>query len=160
MMGQFQLRPMREQDIDDVATIEAASFSDAWPASAFRQMLLQPHVRMQVADGECVSAPGTTSVAVVGYCVLMLMADEGEIANIAVTPAMRGRGLAGRLLDEALDAAVSAGALAVFLEVRESNAAARRLYESRGFQQVGRRRGYYNDPREDALLLRRVRVVA
>ena len=149
MTDDFHIRPMTVDDIPQVAAIEAVSFSDAWPASAFVQLLPQSHVLMRVAE-----VPGR---AVIGYCVLLLAADEGEIANVATAPASRGLGVAGRLLDSVLEAAGQAGADAIFLEVRESNAAARRLYASRGFHPVGRRRGYYDRPPEDALLLRRGR---
>ena len=143
------IRPMTVADVPAVAAIEAIAFSDAWPAPAFAQLLPQPHVVMRVAAGP--------SSAVVGYAVLLLAADEGEIANIATDPSVRGQGIGGRLLDDILEAAEQAGATAIFLEVRESNTPARRLYASRGFQPVGRRRGYYDRPPEDALLLRRVR---
>jgi len=147
MSGVVGVRPMTPDDVAAVAAIEAVSFSDPWPASAFAQLLPQPHVRMHIARGD--------GEGVLGYCVLLLAADEGEIANIATAPQVRGQGIAGRLLDHALEVAMTDGAAAVFLEVRESNTAARQLYASRGFLPVGRRRGYYEQPREDALLLRR-----
>lgn len=140
---------MQEADVPAVAAIEAASFADAWPASAFRDLLRQDFARLRVAV-----APGG---AVVGYCILTRAADEGEIANICAAPAVRGTGVGGRLLDDALGAADAEGTEALYLEVRISNAAARALYESRGFALVGRRRGYYQHPTEDALVLRRTR---
>lgn len=151
MSEPVRIRPLTAQDVAPVAAIEAASFSDPWPETAFSQLLPQAHVRMHVA----VEASDAASAdMVVGYCVLLLAADEGEIANIATAPRARGQGVAGRLLDHALATAMANGAQAVFLEVRESNVPARRLYASRQFVPVGRRRGYYTQPREDALLLR------
>jgi ribosomal-protein-alanine N-acetyltransferase len=80
---------------------------------------------------------------------------EAEILNLAVAPAWRGRGMGRRLMETALEEAISAGVRRVFLEVRESNAGARRFYLRLGFAEAGRRRGYYQHPAEDALLLSR-----
>ena len=140
------LRPVTPSDVADIAAIEARAFSDPWPASAFLDLLDRPHARLVAAyDGK-----GTLC----GYCVLLHVLDEGEIANIAVAPERRRRGIAARLLDDALEAARALGLAALFLEVRMSNDAARNLYESRGFEPVGRRRAYYREPLEDALVLR------
>lgn len=148
-MTSVRVRDMVVDDVRALAEIEALSFSDAWPASAFRDMLSRDFARLRVAvmaDGE-----------IVGYCVLTRAADEGEIANICTAPSVRGTGVGALLLDDALAAADSADTQAVYLEVRVSNAPARGLYESRGFCLVGRRRGYYQHPTEDALVLRRPR---
>lgn len=140
---------MTQADVESVASIEAQAFSDPWPANAFAMLLRRSHARLQLA----VNAEGH----IVGYCVLLIALDEREIANICVAPDARGQGIAGLLLDEALSSADDTLAFAVFLEVRESNTPARRLYASRGFRMVGRRRGYYQHPDEDALVLRRDR---
>lgn len=143
----ISLRPATIADVQAMAAIELAAFSDPWPASSFAEMLPMAHARMTVAtDGDG---------KLVGYCILLSAADEGEIANIAVRPSDRRRGVGALLLDDALDAAVRLGVTQLFLEVRTSNSAARALYASRGFQQVGRRIAYYRDPLEDALVLRR-----
>jgi ribosomal-protein-alanine N-acetyltransferase len=81
--------------------------------------------------------------------------DEGELANLAVAASDRGQGVGAALLDAMLDDASARGTLQVYLEVRESNAAARRLYASKGFEEIGRRKQYYRSPTEDALILRR-----
>jgi ribosomal-protein-alanine N-acetyltransferase len=143
------IRAMQEGDLLAVAAIEAASFSDAWPRSAFAELMPRGYARLRVA----VAANGE----VCGYCVLLLAGGEGEIANIATHPAWRGRGVGRSLLREALAAADEALAEAIFLEVRESNAAARALYAAQGFVQVGRRKQYYQQPTEDALVMRRAR---
>ncbi len=143
------IRAMQEEDLSAVAAIEVASFSDAWPRSAFAELMPRGYARLRVA----VAANGE----VCGYCVLLLAGGEGEIANIATHPAWRGRGVGRALLQEALAAADEALAEAIFLEVRESNAAARALYAAQGFVQVGRRRQYYQQPAEDALVMRRAR---
>jgi ribosomal-protein-alanine N-acetyltransferase len=87
--------------------------------------------------------------------VMWFVVDESEIANLAVTDDARRAGVGARLLDHALEAAQQRGCRVVFLEVRESNAAARGLYASRGFEVAGRRSKYYRKPIEDALVLRR-----
>ena len=140
------LRSARAGDVDAMAAIETDSFSDPWPASAFTDLLEARHARIMVAVDRH-DAP-------VGYCVLLAVADEGEIANIAVAQSQRGRGVGARLLDGALQTAQHEGVRAVYLEVRTSNHAARDLYASREFVAVGRRRAYYRNPLEDALVLR------
>ncbi len=139
------LRAATRNDVDAMAEIERELFSDPWPASSFASLMEQSHARMYVAidiaDG------------VVGYCVLLHVLDEGEIANIAVMPACQRRGIASRLLDLAMSDAVGLALRFLYLEVRVGNAAARALYASRGFLAIGRRRGYYRDPIEDALVL-------
>jgi ribosomal-protein-alanine acetyltransferase len=82
-------------------------------------------------------------------------AGESEILNLAVAPNRRRRGVGRQLMETALEGAVSAGARRVFLEVRESNGAARAFYSRLGFVEGGRRRNYYRQPSEDALLLSR-----
>jgi [ribosomal protein S18]-alanine N-acetyltransferase len=89
-----------------------------------------------------------------GFLVAYEVATEWEIENIAVAGAARRRGLGTRLLGEFLKLARAASASAVFLEVRESNRAARLLYEKWSFEQSGRRSGYYTQPQEDAIIYR------
>lgn len=140
------LRAARMSDAAVLAAIEAAVFPDAWSVEAFRESLRSPHTRVTVAD---------VGGDLVGYAVLFVAADEAELANIAVVPEARGRGLGRRLLDAALDEAAAAGAHAVYLEVRASNTPAQQLYASAGFTRIGERRGYYRDPDEDAWVMRR-----
>ncbi len=88
-----------------------------------------------------------------GYVVSRTIAGECEILDLGVAPEARRQGVGGLLLDAALESARADGARTAHLEVRESNAAALGLYRRRGFKQIGRRRGYYAQPAEDALLL-------
>ena len=143
----ISIRPTVADDVSAMASIEALAFSDPWPATSFHELLAHPFSRMATATDE--------SGGVVGYCIMLRAADEAEIANIATAPGARRRGIGARLLDDAIAAGEAAGVVAMFLEVRESNVAARALYASRGFAAVGRRRGYYRHPVEDALVLRR-----
>lgn len=89
-----------------------------------------------------------------GFILGKALAEEWEIENIVVAERARRHGLGTRLLGEFLNLAQGGGGDAVFLEVRESNLAARRLYEKRGFVQSGRRKLYYREPEEDAIVYR------
>jgi [ribosomal protein S18]-alanine N-acetyltransferase len=149
----IRLAPLRAADVPEIMAIEKACFSDPWSERAFQNTLDSPHTRSLVAVDS-----GTGEA--VGYVVAWLVVDEAEVANIAVAPAWRGQGIGGLLLDEVIDRARERGVNVVYLEVRESNGAALRLYGSRGFEQVGRRVAYYRRPREDALVLRRILVAA
>jgi [ribosomal protein S18]-alanine N-acetyltransferase len=106
------------------------------------------------------SGPGRVALAVVeedslqGFVVARVLGDEWEIENIAIAGAARRHGLGTRLLGELLDSARAKGGVAIFLEVRESNRAARALYEKWAFLASGRRRKYYKNPEEDAILYR------
>ena len=144
-----RLRAATRADVDAVARLEAASFSDPWTKASFAQLIDNAAVAFLVA--EQAGAPGTP----IAYVVAWFAADEAEIANIAVAEHARGAGIGALLLDAALAEARRRAARYVFLEVRESNAAARALYAARRFVEVGRRRAYYRRPQEDALVLRR-----
>ena len=139
------VRPMARTDVSDVAAMESASFSTPWEASTFQRLLQEPSVELTVMTG---------AGALIGYSVLWCVLDEGEIANIAIAEEHRGAGLGRRLLEATLDRARGRGVRSVFLEVRASNTAARAMYTSRGFSEIGVRRGYYDAPREDALVLK------
>ena len=141
----IMLRTARAADIDAVLAIEHASFADPWNRSAFVELLDDPRVAFLIAD-----AGG----AVRGYVVAWFVLDEGEIGNLAVASEARRQGVGARLLDGAIAAVRKSDVDTLYLEVRDSNAAARALYASRGFIEVGRRRDYYRKPKEDALVLR------
>jgi ribosomal-protein-alanine N-acetyltransferase len=141
------VRPARLVDVPAVVEIERAVFSDPWSAQSFREALGHPAVYFS-----CVRRDAGEML---GYVVAWFVADEGEIANLAVARSAWGAGIGRALLDAALTEAASRGVAAVYLEVRESNERARRLYQSSKFEEVGRRRGYYRRPAEDAIVLRR-----
>jgi ribosomal-protein-alanine N-acetyltransferase len=90
---------------------------------------------------------------VAGYSVLIFAADEAELANLAVAAAERRLGIGRILLDDVIAEAGTRGANRIYLEVRESNAAARALYSQAGFREMGRRRRYYSAPVEDAVIM-------
>ncbi len=144
------LRRAEERDLESIHRIEQACFSDPWELSSIVAALSLPHMQTWVAEqGEGADR------RLVGYLIGLLIGSEAEVADLAVDPSVRRMGVGGQLLDCMLNEAPGRGVEVVFLEVRESNILARGLYASRSFREVGRRRGYYRDPLEDALLLRR-----
>ena len=145
MTERTAIRRATRRDVPRVVEIERESFSDPWTAGAFRSAVDEERLDFLVAE----QAGG-----IVGYAVSWCVMDEAELANLAVAVDARGAGVGGALLDAVIAAARQSGADSMHLEVRESNAAARALYASRGFQAVGRRRRYYRAPVEDALILR------
>lgn len=145
MIEPISIRPATDADLARVVEIERGSFSDPWSATAFRSALDQDRLNFHVA----IQGGG-----VVGYAVSWCVVDEAELANLAVASAMRGRRVGSALLGRAMADAVLAGCVVMHLEVRESNSAARALYASHGFGMVGRRKRYYREPVEDALILR------
>lgn len=112
-----------------------------------REALAEPSSVALVAEGE--------DGVFLGAVLARHAAGEGEILSIAIDPAHRGAGHGRALLEAALAALLAAGVATVWLEVRRSNEAAQRLYAGAGFVAVGVRRGYYRDPLEDAVVLRR-----
>jgi ribosomal-protein-alanine N-acetyltransferase len=140
-----EIRLLAEADLDRVAEIERATFSDPWPRRAFAESLANAHVvglAAAAADGR-----------LLGYGLASLVVDEGEVLNIAVAPEDRGRGVGRALLGAMLDRLRAGGADTAWLEVRRSNAAAIALYQAAGFQPRGLRQSYYVQPREDALTM-------
>jgi len=143
-------RPMREDDLAAVATLEQASHAAPWSEGNFRDAFAAGY-------GTLV---GELDHRVVAYGVLMLAPGEAQLLNLTVAAPARRRGLGRNLLRRLLDDAVGVGADQCFLEVRESNHAAIALYLREGFAPVARRAGYYPAPhgaggREDALVMRR-----
>jgi [ribosomal protein S18]-alanine N-acetyltransferase len=141
-----EIRDMTATDIATVIDIERESYSVPWSEVTFRGLL-----RRQDAD----TVVATLDDAVIGYAVLWSVLDQAELGNVAVTSAVRCSGVGERLVREMVARAAARGVREVFLEVRPSNHVARRLYTRLGFVQVGHRRNYYQQPVEDALVLRR-----
>ena len=143
----LQLRPMRESDSGSVIAIERASYQFPWSEGIFRDCLRVGYVcRVALRKGQ-----------LVGYAIMSTGAGEAHVLNLCVDPAERCRGIGSHLLHSLLASAGDEGAHQVFLEVRPSNTAAIRLYQSFGFEQIGLRRGYYqaSSGREDAVVLKR-----
>jgi [ribosomal protein S18]-alanine N-acetyltransferase len=168
--AEILIRPAGVQDLAAVSDLERRSFTQPWTPDSFQSLLGAERARFLVAvpgdscrepdpgaGPEAGADPGAGRSApspILGYGVLWWASDQGELANLAVDPDARRRGVGSLLLDRLLAEAEAAGLSAVFLEVRASNAAAASLYEKRGFREVGVRRDYYSRPREDGRILR------
>jgi ribosomal-protein-alanine N-acetyltransferase len=139
------VEPMRIDDIPAVHAIESASFPTPWPPYAFRGEL----ETNRMAHYLVVRA----GARVIAYAGVWLMVDEAHVTTFAVLPAYRRRGIGARLLSEIIELSAALGATVVTLEVRLSNAGARRLYQRFGFRPVGVRPRYYSDNGEDALIM-------
>ena len=136
--------PMDRSHLKGVAELERLCFSTPWNEAMLEEELYNDTASFLVAEG-----PDGT---VVGYAGLHVILDEGYIDNVAVRPDQRRPGIADRLL-EVFCRFGAAHLRFLTLEVRPSNTAAVALYEKHGFREAGRRRDYYDAPREDALLL-------
>lgn len=138
------VRPMDGRDINAVSRLEQACFSENWSENLIRSGLDSRLDTYFVYENHG---------RILGYCVIRILADEGEIQRIAVEPLYRRMGIARKLMDAMVSFSRSRGVRAIALEVRESNGGARKLYESYGFRQEALRRGYYHNPQEDAVIM-------
>lgn len=145
--GEFLVRAMQPEDIPVVMEIDRDSFPNPWPENTYRYEL-----RENPASHLLVIQPREVP-SVVGVAGFWLVVDEAHISTLAVHPAWRGRGIGKILLVALLRQAASIGAESAMLEVRAGNAAARALYAEFGFRMVGRRKGYYKNNGEDAVLM-------
>ena len=143
----FVIRPLREEDIPAAAAIEKACFSVPWSEREIRESFENTEIyRFFAAESEG---------KVIGYASVSLILDEADIDNIAVLREARRTGVGRALLQAVLSCAKENGAASAVLEVRESNLAAIRLYESSGFRQTGFRKNYYEKPDEGARIYSR-----
>ncbi len=136
-------------DAAALAALHAAAFRRGWSEDEFERLLLDPTV---------IAHRALAGRRLAGFIISRLAGGEAEILSVAVAPARRGRGLAKALLDLHLRRLAGLGAKAVFLEVDEDNAPARRLYAGARFRAVGRRPGYYargSEAPANAVVLRR-----
>jgi ribosomal-protein-alanine N-acetyltransferase len=140
------IRPMETEDVETVLTIESRAFTTPWQADTFQSLIGRPSSELWVMEH--------TAEGIVAYAVLWCILDQGELANIAVRPDHLGQGYASQLLERVLDIARGRDVETIYLEVRASNSRALELYERFGFSQVGVRKMYYDEPKEDALVLR------
>lgn len=140
-----------------VLTIEEAVFAgDPWPRSAFYRQLTNPlaqFIVLALRDGPAKAAMRESPGKVLGYAGTWIIVDEAHLMNIAVTPAFQSKGLGELLLLYVLDSMRELGAATCTLEVRPSNVRAQHLYKRLGFSVTGRRKRYYVDDGEDALIM-------
>ena len=147
MSTSIHILPMHPDHIPAIAKLERECFSRPWS----EQMLAE---ELEIQCAAFLTAVDETG-EVLGYAGLLVAADEGYITNVAVFSQHRRRGIAAKLLQVFCDFAAAHHLAFLTLEVRPSNAAAIALYESFGFTERGRRRNYYDLPKEDALILTR-----
>jgi [ribosomal protein S18]-alanine N-acetyltransferase len=146
------IREMIRDDAQAIARILAQSPGAAlWSPAA----IISGLDTNALSSTEILIAVPAPDSEITGFVVLRTTASEMEVLNLAVLPACRRRGIGSELLASAFSRARSAGAEHAFLEVRVSNAGAQAFYVRMGFTEVGRRRGYYKDPPEDAVILSR-----
>jgi len=150
MPAGLRIRPMTAADVDSVQALAAAlQHAPHWTRSSWEALLVSSAPRRVALAAEV--APDV----IAGIAIASLTPPEAELESIAVAPEYQRRGIAHALYLVVESELRAAGATAVLLEVRPSNAPARALYRALGFAEAGRRSGYYADPEEDALLLRR-----
>ena len=167
----YALMPMRLADVPTVSAIEQVVFSLPWSASAFTydlsnnpnaEYLVLRYLPWVVPERKESSLsrsvrrlfkPPQEDPSLIGYGGLWMVLEEGHICTLAVRPAWRGRGLGELLLAGLIERASERGAEVMTLEVRARNITAQNLYLKYGFHVVGRRKGYYSDNREDALIM-------
>jgi [ribosomal protein S18]-alanine N-acetyltransferase len=158
-----QIRPATTADILSLMNLER-QFATAghWTEEQFRQAFQVDRPERLVLVAEDLPSTSTrlesgenVGFALCGFLVAQHLAPEWELENIVVAPTSRRKGVGKDLLDALLTAARETNSVSVFLEVRESNTAARSLYETSGFEQTGRRKSYYTNPGEDAILYHR-----
>ncbi|MDX6528337.1 MAG: [ribosomal protein S18]-alanine N-acetyltransferase [Blastocatellia bacterium] len=145
---------MTEHDLLEVVEIEDLSGISAWGWDAYHKELQSPEDVIMLVARPATTGPGQGQKDVIaGFIVSRVIAGELHINNVAVRPEFQRQGIAAKLLSTLLAQGRKQGAHLAFLEVRSSNDAAQGLYRRSGFEVTGRRRRYYNDPLEDALLM-------
>lgn len=144
-MSPVRLRDMRPSDLPAVVEIELDAYSMPWNEGTFRNLLRRRDADMVVAEADD---------RIIGYAVAWSVLDQAELGNVAVARAWRKQGIGRSLVEEILRRVAGRGVQEVFLEVRPSNPDAQRLYRNMGFRLVGRRTNYYQQPTEDALVMR------
>lgn len=132
-----------EEDTEKITQMETEYFTDSWSENS---------VKLQIQNQRIIVLKFSDDI--IGYCIFMIAADEGEILRIAINKNMRMAGMGKKLLGAVLSEMKESGCSEVFLEVRISNEGAAALYKSTGFKEIGIRKGYYSDNHEDAKLFK------
>jgi ribosomal-protein-alanine N-acetyltransferase len=135
---------MSHGDVPEVLAIENESFSTPWSATSFMYELTNPFSTLEVV---------VLNNRIIGYICTRIIAEEAHILNLAVHPEFRRRGIASKLIWNALKKLRLSAVNLVTLEVRASNTAAIKLYEKFGFEVIGNRKDYYQKPMEDAIVM-------
>ena len=140
-----RIEDVQEQQLEQIEQIEKACFSLPWTIDQLRGQLKDTQHEFMAAMDE--------RGRILGYVGMMYVLDEGYISNVAVAPEHRRLGIADALISKLMERSACLELSFVTLEVRCSNSAAMALYKKHGFIPVGRRKNYYDFPREDAILM-------
>jgi ribosomal-protein-alanine N-acetyltransferase len=133
-------------EIDDILQIEHVSFTDPWSKSSFEEAINSDNITVYSVTDD--------NGNMVGFSCLLMIDYEAEILNIAVDRNSRNQGIGTLLATHMINICRSNGVEDIFLEVRESNVSARALYVKLGFAEIGKRKKYYSNPTEDAILMK------
>ena len=147
--SEFHIRPATEDDLAAIDAMEAESFLSPWPINIFRKEIQLSFSRSFVAEGK-----ESEKQIPVGYIFFWVIGQEMQLHRLAVKKTMRKQGIGSLLLEEMINTCRSEGVTEGFLEVRSSNHDAVTLYQKAGFTIAGVRKGYYDDTREDAIIMR------
>jgi ribosomal-protein-alanine N-acetyltransferase len=142
----LEFRRLKLRDLNEIEVIERSAYPTPWSRSMFAGELAKP-------SSICLGAFDAEERRLVGYLIISRYVDAWHVMNLAVDESQRRRGIATRLMERLFDLTGGDGRRGYTLEVRVSNEAAIKLYESLGFKARGVRRGYYTDNREDALIM-------
>jgi len=143
--NEVEIGPMRVEDLGRVLEIEQTSFPTPWPRDAYTHELRENRLACYLV--------ARVMHQIVGYTGMWIILDEAHVTTIAVSPEQRRRRIGERLLVALLEEAIRRGVRWVTLEVRRTNAGAQALYRKYGFKEIGVRKGYYSDNREDAIVM-------
>lgn len=147
-LARLNYEPMRESDIEDVLAVEVRVYPYPWSRANFLDSLASGYQAWVLRD---------QAMRLLGYFLVMQVVDEAHLLNVAVAEEWQGQGLGRFLLNQSVACARGLGMESMLLEVRPSNARALGIYERYGFEQIGRRKGYYpaaDQQREDAIVMR------
>ena len=142
----MMIRRMEKRDLPQVEAIEISLFSDAWSEQGFEDTLNLPYAISLVAIDEAEDT-------ILGYIIMYVSFEEGEISNVAVAKSAQNRGIGSALMQAILEKGLEESVTRFILEVRVSNTPAIALYNKFEFTEIGIRRGFYEKPREDALIM-------
>ena len=145
LSGDYQFRPMTEDDVEEIMRIEPHIYSHPWSRGNFVDALRSGYASWVLLNER----------QMIGYSLMMMVLDEAQLLNLSIAKAYQKRGLGRLLLEHMIAVAKRQGAANMFLEVRPSNISAIALYENIGFNEMAIRRGYYpaQQGREDAVLM-------
>jgi ribosomal-protein-alanine N-acetyltransferase len=147
-LARLNYEPMRESDVEDVLAVEDRVYPYPWSRANFLDSLASGYQAWVLRD---------QAMRLLGYFLIMPVVDEAHLLNVAVAEEWQGQGLGRFLLNQSVACARGLGMESMLLEVRPSNARALGIYERYGFEQIGRRKGYYpaaDQQREDAIVMR------